>query len=221
MDKKGFIENLNYFVLGAISDNVGKFIAIFSAMRLTSEKIDLPLYYSVPFAVIILEFFGYWIHRSTHKGGFLWKVHSIHHTPNKIYAWNNNKIHPLNIILLKFGRLSPLLLLGFNAETIFLASTFGLLQNYISHVNADLKGGRLSYFISTPELHRLHHSTNIEEAQNYSAVIPYWDMLFGTFIYKVDVKNIGVNNTSQYPSKIVDELLFPFMRAKITSHSSS
>ncbi len=212
MDKKGFLVNLKYFGINAAADSLGKLSAIFIAMKLTAGTVDLPLYYSVPLAVIALEFFGYWIHRSTHQDGLLWRVHSIHHTPNKIFTWNNNKMHPLNIVLLKIGRLTSLIVIGFSAETIFLATTFALLQNYISHVNADIRGGLLSYIIGTPELHRLHHSTNREEALNYSAVIPYWDMIFGTFLNQQEVESIGVHNPEDYPNEIKQELLFPFRK---------
>lgn len=214
MDKKGLVENLKYFGLGAVADSIGKNLAILIAMKLTSGRVDFPLYYSVPMAVIAMEFFGYWVHRATHQEGFLWKVHAIHHTPDQIFTWNNNKMHPLNIILLKFGRLSSLIVIGFSPETIFLASVFGLLQNYISHVNADIKGGFFCYLIATPELHRLHHSSNKREALNYSAVIPYWDMLFGTFLYKENVKSIGVTNPDEYPSGVINEILFPFNGTK-------
>ena len=210
MNYKELKENSFYFLSGALADNIGKFIAIVLAMRLTSGSVDLEIYLSTPLAVITLEFFAYWIHRLTHSGGFLWKVHVIHHTPSKIFTWNNNKMHPFNIILLKTARLLPLIAIGFSAETILLASVFGLIQNYISHANVDIRSGFLSYVIGTPELHRLHHSQDMSEAKNYSAVIPYWDLLFGTYIRNTAVESIGVVAREKYPNSILEEMLYPF-----------
>jgi sterol desaturase/sphingolipid hydroxylase (fatty acid hydroxylase superfamily) len=210
MTKKDFKESTIYFTLGVVSDSIGKVAAIIIASRFSLNLIDLPLYLSVPMAVIVIEFFGYWIHRYSHSGGFFWKIHSIHHTPEKINTWNNNKLHPINIFLLKFVRLGSLILFGFNAETIFLAGSFGLIQNYISHANIDIQGRWYSFIIGTPEMHRLHHSIRMSEAGNFSAVIPYWDMIFGSFVFGKKVKRIGVHNRRLYPDTIEKKLLFAF-----------
>lgn len=40
----------------------------------------------------------------------------------------------------------------------------------------------LRYLVSTPGLHRVHHSTRPEETDsNFSAVFRVWDLVFGTF----------------------------------------
>jgi sterol desaturase/sphingolipid hydroxylase (fatty acid hydroxylase superfamily) len=40
----------------------------------------------------------------------------------------------------------------------------------------------LRYVIVTPDLHKVHHSTYQPETDsNFSAVLPIWDILFGTF----------------------------------------
>jgi sterol desaturase/sphingolipid hydroxylase (fatty acid hydroxylase superfamily) len=210
MLKKDFKESSVYFLFGAIADSIGKILAIIIASKLSLNLVQLPLYIAVPLAVIVLEFFGYWIHRISHRGGFLWRVHAIHHTPTKVHTWNNNKMHPINIILLKFTRLGSVIVVGFSAETIFLAGAFGLIQNYISHANIDIHGRWHSFLIGTPEMHRLHHSEKKSEAGNFSAVIPYWDMIFGSFIYGKEAERVGVHNPSDYPTTIKNELSFPF-----------
>lgn len=210
MSKKDFNESTIYFLLGIISDTIGKVAAIVIASKFSLNLINFPLYISVPLAIITIEFFGYWIHRYSHNGGFLWKVHSVHHTPAKVNTWNNNKLHPINIVLLKFVRLGSLILFGFNAETIFLAGTFSLIQNYISHANIDIQGRWYSFLIGTPEMHRLHHSVKMSEAGNFSAVIPYWDMIFGTFIFGRKVEKVGVTNRKNYPTTLHKELLLSF-----------
>jgi sterol desaturase/sphingolipid hydroxylase (fatty acid hydroxylase superfamily) len=55
----------------------------------------------------------------------------------------------------------------------------------VSHANVSLPSSierRLRYLLVTPDLHRIHHSTRLEETDsNFSAVFPVWDIVFGTF----------------------------------------
>jgi len=211
MLRRDFKEDSKYFGINVVADNLATITATSVAMYLAPEAMSLPIYLSIPFAVLLIELVGYIIHRASHNPGFLWQVHSVHHTPEKLYAWNNNVLHPINVLLLKFFRLGSLLILGLDSKTIFFATSFALVQNYISHTNADFKGGVLNYLIGTPELHRLHHSVKKEEALNYSGVIPLWDMLFGSYLYKEKVETIGVHNRSQYPIGFLSSLKYPFL----------
>ncbi|MBK8747797.1 MAG: hypothetical protein IPM04_07970 [Saprospiraceae bacterium] len=45
-------------------------------------------------------------------------------------------------------------------------------------------------------MHRIHHSvTRTETDSNYSSVLPYWDILFGSYIRKVEEPTeFGIND---------------------------
>ncbi|WP_353738757.1 sterol desaturase family protein [Candidatus Brachybacter algidus] len=52
------------------------------------------------------------------------------------------------------------------------------------------------YIIVSPKMHRIHHSvTRTETDSNYSSVLPYWDILFGSYIRKVEEPiEFGIND---------------------------
>lgn len=213
MKSKDFKESSIYFLINSLADSIGTIAISSLAMFLTPSDLNFPLWPSVFVAVLISEFMAYWFHRLMHWKGVFWKIHSIHHTPKKLHTWNNNKLHPLNVLILNFFKNLPLVIIGIESQAIFLATSFSLIQNYISHTNADIRSGFLKFIIGTPELHRAHHSVNSNEALNYSSVIPLWDLIFNTFNYNSNIKEIGVKDRKRYPKGLTSELVFPFRRS--------
>jgi sterol desaturase/sphingolipid hydroxylase (fatty acid hydroxylase superfamily) len=65
------------------------------------------------------------------------------------------------------------------------------------------------------ELHRWHHSLDIEEAnRNYGNNILFWDIVFGTVYWPKDrdaSATIG-NNIPDYPKGYLGQLMAPFRR---------
>lgn len=51
----------------------------------------------------------------------------------------------------------------------------------------------MDYIIITPRIHHFHHSTKLEEAKNYGTIIPFWDLLLGTYYNrKGEVEDVGI-----------------------------
>lgn len=52
----------------------------------------------------------------------------------------------------------------------------------LNHLNVRVGVGRLNWLVSTPQIHRIHHSTQPEhEDKNFAAYFPVCDVLFGTY----------------------------------------
>lgn len=136
---------------------------------------------AVPLAIALGELGPYWLHRRAHAGGWLWRVHAVHHTPDKLNASNNLTTHPLNVLWNRLARVAPWLLLGFDAQAALWAALFLQLQSFATHANTAGGIGALNYLIGSTELHRWHHSVVMQEAKNFSTAIPLWDQLFGTW----------------------------------------
>lgn len=136
-------------------------------------------------AVIALSELGrYWAHRWHHTHGWLWKLHVLHHSSERLYALNNFRFHPLNYLNNFLLGVFPLMLLGVPAEVMlgYLAVSQPVLM--LQHANLDLRSGWLNYLFSTNEVHRWHHSTMLAEAnQNYGYALVLWDHVFRTFHY--------------------------------------
>jgi sterol desaturase/sphingolipid hydroxylase (fatty acid hydroxylase superfamily) len=60
------------------------------------------------------------------------------------------------------------------------------LQNLYGHANARLPTRIekvLRWLVVTPDMHRVHHSSRIEEAnRNFGIILPWWDRLFRTYL---------------------------------------
>lgn len=175
----------------------------------------------VEFLVLLLgfEFLQYGYHRLSHEGRgrwgeWLWKVHVAHHLPDKVYLLMHPVGHPLNMLLSLALVQLPLVMLGARPETVFLFNALMGLQGLVSHLNVDIEAGPLNYLLVGTELHRYHHSSAREEAGNYGVLTPFWDLVFGTFVYRPGrlPDGLGVDTPAQYPDSnaLLKVLMLPF-----------
>ena len=58
------------------------------------------------------EFARYWLHRWHHEWPALWRLHALHHAPQRVYWLNGLRVHPLNHALNTLAALGPLWALG-------------------------------------------------------------------------------------------------------------
>lgn len=190
-------------------------LSIWVAARLDWGAASLPLWLSIPLAVLIADFTSYWLHRKSHDIPWLWKVHGVHHAPDKVNAFNNNTVHFLNTAFSGAAKMLPILALGFSAEAVYAAGLFITIQTFGVHVNAELNLGFLNHFIMGPEHHRLHHSLVLEEAGNHAPALTLWDRVFGTFTWRPGLapKGVGIGGGIEFPepNRIVENQLFPFL----------
>ena len=116
-------------------------------------------------------------------------------------------------------KITPILLLGFSPEIIFLVGVTHVVIAYISHANIQTKKSFLDYLVVTPQVHHFHHSMKMEEAKNFGNIFPFWDLVFDTYYNrKGAVKEVGVieNSTTNYPKTTAyfKQLLFPITASK-------
>lgn len=171
---------------------------------------------------LIFEAINYSIHRLMHEGHgsigkFLWRVHAAHHLPPRLYLIMHAVFHPLNGIVIQAAAIIlPIWFMGYSPEVVVMFLIINGFHGLISHFNVDVRMGWLNYLFVGPELHRYHHSANVDEAKNYGATLSIYDQLFGTFCYKPGVapKNLGVSPKSGLPpyERSFDVLKLPFVR---------
>jgi len=213
-DKKEGLRDLFYFGLNGGIDAAGKLGIAVLVASIGAWNNNLPVIVALPAAILVADFAGYWLHRWGHLG-WLWRVHGVHHTPDKVNTWNNNTIHFINSAYSGLGKTLPLLALGFSPEVIIIAAYFTGLQSFAVHANIDVELGWLGYLIMGPAHHRLHHSTVIAEAGNYASATTLWDIAFGTFNYapgRVPAA-IGVEKPETFPvpNNVWRNQLHPFI----------
>lgn len=166
-------------------------------------------------ALTIGDFLPYLYHRASHEsGGFLWRVHAIHHAPERLYSFNFARFHPINAFLTAALTLLPLALLGAPGSVIFVAGVLHNVHGVLSHANVDFRLGPLNAVFSMAELHRWHHARDPRWANgNYGATVLIWDWVFATRRYPghgITEDGVGLWTGSEVPRRLGNQWLYPF-----------
>jgi sterol desaturase/sphingolipid hydroxylase (fatty acid hydroxylase superfamily) len=144
------------------------------------RTLPLPLYMLMSLSVV--TFTAYWAHRGMHRIPLFWHIHKIHHSVRNLNCNSVYQMHFLEYLLHAPVHLIAVLALGTD-----LVAPFGIIFKTIDvlgHSNVRLDLGWLSYVISTPQVHRIHHSLNPEHYDtNFGNTFMIWDHVFGTFRY--------------------------------------
>jgi sterol desaturase/sphingolipid hydroxylase (fatty acid hydroxylase superfamily) len=204
---------------------VGYLTALFSieaAVDGPGLAAGMPLYIEVIAVALTYEFFQYWFHRLSHEGtGWwgdkLWRVHVAHHLPDRVYMIMHAVGHPINFLIVVWFVPLAVWFTGVSQAAVMVWFSFRGLHGLISHFNVEIRAGWLNYIFVGTELHRFHHSADLDESKNYSSFLIFWDLLFGTFVYKpgVNPARLGVVEPCDYPAsnEALKVLALPFLSA--------
>jgi sterol desaturase/sphingolipid hydroxylase (fatty acid hydroxylase superfamily) len=176
---------------------------------------EWPMVLQVFLAFAVGDFLPYLYHRASHESsGCLWRIHAIHHAPERMYALNFARFHPVNAFLTASLTLLPLAALGASPTVLFVAGVLHNVHGLLSHANVDFRLGPLNAIFSMAELHRWHHARDPKLANgNYGATVLLWDWLFGTRRHpaaRVGVNDIGLWIGSSVPARFFAQLAYPF-----------
>ena len=170
-----------------------------------------PIGVQVVMVILISDLLRYWLHRLSHTYEFLWRLHAVHHSVQKLYWLNTSRFHPLEKGLQFLMDVFPFMLLGVSEEVIALHFILYAVNGSFQHCNIVLKYGWLNYVVSSADLHRWHHSRKAKESNNnYGNNIILWDIVFGTFYLPPgrEVEEIGLINRN-YPMDFVRQMQTP------------
>lgn len=183
-----------------------------------------PMAAQVALALVIGEFGHYWWHRLGHEVPLLWRLHATHHSATRLYWLNANRFHWLDINAMYVFQILPLVALGMSQDAFLVYGIFTIIFGYLQSSNIDYRIGVLNYVLSSPQLHRWHHSQVLEEGNtNYAGDVMIWDHLFGTFFYPKHRKfesEIG-NGMPSFPKGFVAQQLSPFRWKEIERASTT
>jgi sterol desaturase/sphingolipid hydroxylase (fatty acid hydroxylase superfamily) len=179
------------------------------------RTLPLPLYMLV--SLLVVTFTAYWSHRWMHTIPLLWHIHKVHHSPKNLNWSSIYHKHFLEYLLQEPLHLISVLALGTD-----LVAPFGIIFmtiDVLGHANVRLNLGRLSYLISTPQAHRIHHSIERRHWDtNFGNTFMWWDHIFGTFCYDPDSPPIGYGIDEELPASFVKQQVLPLVSiAKDTS----
>ncbi len=171
-----------------------------------------PVLAQLALKVVSGDFLRYWLHRAAHTWTPLWRLHEVHHHPDKLYTTNVFRFHPAEKGLQFFCDTLPFLFLGVGAPVLAYYFVFYSISGLFQHSNCDLRLGWFNYLVSGPEVHRWHHSKQIAESNNnYAHSFVVWDLAFGTYFRPKHrlVEHLGLVDRD-YPTGFWRQLVAPF-----------
>lgn len=205
-----------YFLLTVLAGAIATFAVATLLDWVATTDPSLPLWAEIPPALLLGSLAGYAVHRAGHTNRFLWRLHGVHHVPQKVNVANNGVGHMADIFLGQGITQLSLALVGFSRESVFAVGLFVIAQGYFVHANIDVRLGRLSYVLVGPEQHRLHHSVNLREAGHYSGDLSLWDHVFGSFTWRPGrtPEAVGLHDPNTFPEtgRIIASQLQPWWR---------
>ena len=147
--------------------------------------IDIHPIATVTLSVMLLDGAIYWQHRLMHKIPLLWRMHRVHHADPEFDVTTGLRFHPFEIAISMIYKTLIITLLGAPVLAVLI---FELLLNagsLFNHGNINLTAKidtALRRVIVTPDMHRIHHSTDaIESNKNFGFALSCWDHLFGSY----------------------------------------
>jgi len=150
--------------------------------RLAPVLLGQPVLTFIVYAVI-LDAADYWRHRLSHRLRWWWALHSLHHAQRQMTFWSDDRNHVLDDLIsaLWFGAIA--LLIGVPPMQFPLLVLVLRFIESLSHANARVWFGVVGErLLVSPRFHRAHHGVlaHGRRSCNYGAVLPWWDILFGT-----------------------------------------
>lgn len=147
--------------------------------------LGLPLWAAGILAFIVLDFAVWLEHVVSHKWPLLWRIHRMHHADTGFDLTTALRFHPLEIVLSMLWKASVIIALGAPPLAVLI---FEIVLNgaaMFNHANIKLPKAAdavLRLIIVTPDMHRIHHSTDPRETDsNYGFNLAIWDRFFSTY----------------------------------------
>jgi sterol desaturase/sphingolipid hydroxylase (fatty acid hydroxylase superfamily) len=166
--------------------------------------------------LLIGDFIAYWTHRLFHARR-VWRFHAVHHGSTQVDWLSSVRLHPVNDLVAKTAQSLPLLLMGFDYTLLAAYVPFLTFYAIFLHANVPWTFGPLRYVVASPSFHRWHHTSQAEGLdKNFAGLLPFWDLVFGTFYMPKGRQPEAFGITGEaVPEGLVGQLLYPFRRARV------
>lgn len=179
---------LNTLMLRLLFPAAAVGVAIFASNNgwglLNHFRISYPL--AIVLSVAALDLVIYFQHVLLHAVPTLWRFHRVHHADLDYDVTTGSRFHPLEIVLSMLIKFCAILVLGAPAVAVVIFEVVLNAMAMFNHGNVGLPPAIdrvLRLFIVTPDMHRVHHSIEDNEANsNFGFNLSLWDRLLGTYI---------------------------------------
>lgn len=178
---------LNSFVLRVILPTAAVGMAAFAAEQgwglLNYYPLSFPL--ALIISVVVMDFVIYLQHVMVHAVPLFWRLHRVHHADPDFDVTTGARFHTLEILLSMGIKFATIVVLGPPVVAVVIFEVVLNATAMFNHANVRLPLALdrvLRWFVVTPDMHRVHHSIEDDEANsNFGFNLPWWDRLFGTY----------------------------------------
>ena len=144
-------------------------------------------------------FYDYFTHVLYHRVRLFWCFHSVQHSVQHMNSSAGFRASVLDVFSLNiFLLLLPLC--GIHPLVYFIIYSIHKFWGMFIHVNERFvnKIGLLEYLLVSPSNHHLHHASNAAYIdKNYGEFVPWYDMLFGTYVQENEKPRYGTVNVQR------------------------
>lgn len=145
----------------------------------------VPYWLAVLVSVVVMDLVIYLQHVMVHAVPLLWRLHRMHHADLDYDVTTGARFHPLEIFLSMLIKFATIIVLGPPIVAVVIFEVVLNATAMFNHGNIRLPLGLdryLRWLVVTPDMHRVHHSVEDDEANsNFGFNLPWWDRLFGTY----------------------------------------
>ncbi len=211
------IDQLHIFLLVGVLAQTAQYHHYLQVVDIWPRQ--LPILLQLLIATLIVDFFKYWYHRWTHEVPLLWRIHSVHHSIDRLQMLRASYFYPIDILLTVGTGTMAMLMVGASHELIIFHNVFAGITGLLNHSNADLKCGFFDHFLNSPGHHRAHHSVAQPGCfSNYGSFFNFTDRIFGTRYLPEDqrtVEPLGLDESYDFPPTFLRQLTVPFRWRKV------
>jgi sterol desaturase/sphingolipid hydroxylase (fatty acid hydroxylase superfamily) len=183
--------------------------------------VDAPGWLAGLISFLVLDLAIWAQHLAVHKIPVLWRIHRVHHADVDFDLTTALRFHPFEILLSMLWKMAVIVVLGAPPLSVFVFEVVLNGMAMFNHANAKLPLGAdrvLRLLLVTPDMHRVHHSTDIAETDsNYGFNLSIWDRMFRTYVPQPALGHEGMvigldDYQSDRPTRLGWSLLLPFGR---------
>jgi sterol desaturase/sphingolipid hydroxylase (fatty acid hydroxylase superfamily) len=175
---------------------------------------QLPLWIQILLILFCADFVQYWVHRAFHRFPVLWQFHKIHHSTETMDWLAGSRLHVVDVVITRGASYIPIICLGFSPEAIRAYLPVVAIQAVYVHSNTRFEWSRIKLFLTTPQIHHWHHSSDIEALdKNFAVAFSFIDRIFGTFYCPKNWPQRYGLYKEHISENFLKQLIYPFLKA--------